>query len=277
MVRRYTGRRFEPVRVDKDILQQYSYYASFCKMSANEDALFAGFEEYDVEFDEFPKLDFSSTRPFDAFQMSLKTPVVSPFLSHELLADILDIDVEDVENIMYGKAAVCSLDCFNGKYKTGDIVKRSDLLLNDEFPDGNFLAGGYAIAFILYLKEYYKTDEMGGYISDDIPDRTDVALTLLSNRGIYPSEVLMHEIIGPAELSTTLRTRGVDSSDELRYLANRFYSLKSSIERLNGIQQRGTFFMYMVHYSTVQKQVDKLINELINAGMVFKDHFTFES
>lgn len=259
-------------------LEQYSKYIRFCRYARTNDALFENYSNSETDVTEFPVLDFSRTRAFDAFKMTVKMPVVSPYISSETMADILDISLADYEYIVSGKAVVCFSECLKGRIRTGDMVMRNHLLKN-ELSSGYFLSTGYAIAFLLYLRDYYRKDEDGDFLigNENVSDRTKKALKRLEEYNLDATDVFIHDLIGPKELTTVFQTDGIDGSDELRYLANTYYSIYNAIERVNVLQKRNSTYTLIAHSSLVKKRMDDLIANLVGSGMVFKNHFEFDS
>jgi len=79
-----------------DKIEQYSFYKKFSCMSRYTDMP----EDYaylEKDSDVIPEFDFSESRPFSVFRIGLDIPVLSPYLSRQLVADLCDISVEELE------------------------------------------------------------------------------------------------------------------------------------------------------------------------------------
>ena len=126
---------------------------------------------------------------------------------------------------------------------------------------------------------YYRKDVDGDYLigNENVSPRTQKALQLLEEYNLNATDVFVQDLIGPKELTTTFQTRGVDGSVELKFLANTYHSLYCAIERVNALQKRNSAILYLAHSSALQKRVENLFSELIEAGMVFKNYYEIKT
>lgn len=257
-----------------DKIEQYSFYKKFSCMSRYTDMP----EDYaylEKDSDVIPEFDFSESRPFSVFRIGLDIPVLSPYLSRQLVADLCDISVEELEKIINGKAFVYYLDSPDGTHKIGDVVDKA-LITWEEGKDLS-LQSGYAIAYLLYLKDYYRKDELGDYYTNLVSPRAQKALDALDEYDLTAEDVFIRNILAPTEIKEAFKAIIGGKVNARNYFTDELYSIYNLNRRARMTFTQNIKLVHMANYSVLQRHVDEYFQKLWALGFIFEDNYHIKS
>lgn len=256
-----------------DNIEQYSHYVSFSRM-ARKTTMPEKYTYLETDKQIIPEFDFSDSRAFTVFRIPVDVPVLSPYISRQLVADLLDISLADLEKLIGGKAFVYYMDSADGEHKIGDIVEKT-IVTWENGRDESF-QGCYAIAYLLYLKDYYRKDEFGDYYSDQISLRAQKALDALDEYGLNAEDIFIRDIIAPSEIRDAFKAISL-GKDERNFFTDELYAIYSFINRTKASFTQDVKLVYMSNSMILQRRVDEYIEKLWNIGFIFEDNYHLKS
>lgn len=246
-------------------LEQYSCYIRLCNCLHENEKLFEEFGYSGDDEPTEPEIDFSGFSPFGCMKMNLDVPMISPYVSHELIADLLDLDVEQVDKIIDGKSVVFRMDSSDGAFRRGEIADRG-AIGKKNFSEMRWYHCGYAIAYLLWEKNYYIVNEDNGYDVQPSP-RAEKAIDKLAEYDLFPTDVFLRSILVIPEARDVIEFSGDPAKRNA--LTDRYYTVYKWNDRTRSLAQKKINMILMANLPVLQRRTDVLINYLVDSGLVF--------
>ena len=247
-------------------IEQYDWYIKLCNCLFEDEKIFEDFG-YSPDDDPIePEIDFSGFSPFGCMKLNLNVPVISPYISHELIADLLDLEVEQVDSIIEGKSVVFRMDSSDGRFKRGEVAKRSDIGKKN-IGEMRWYHNGFAIAYLLWEKNYYIVNDDNEY---DVPPtpRASKAIDKLAEYDLFPADVFLRSILVLPEVRTVIEN-WTDDLSKRNALTDRYYRIYKWAERCRSDIWIKPKIVLMANLPILQRRVDELLNHLVDLGLVF--------